>query len=120
MQMEYDNTTNIYTYAKLYYNKRPGVWNSPEDLRQIYRILSYLPADLQLLKCTEIRTELEDITTVTPDLYSKICSNGNISSSLNSNPATNGGGGCQVNAKMNSDENDEFSVVVTESDNMNV
>lgn len=116
--MEYDNTTNIYTYAKLYYNKRPGVWSSVDDLRQIYKILSYLPSDLQLLKCTEIRTEFEDMTTTTPDLYSKIGSNGNISSSLNSNNiAANNGGGTVV-AKINSE--DEFSVVVTESDNMNV
>lgn len=118
MQIEYDSTTNIYTYAKLYHNKRPGVWTSVNDIKQIYRLLSYLPSDLSLLKCTEIRTELEDITTVTPDLYSKICSNGNISSSLNTNITTNNG--CSVVAKMNADDTDEFSVVVTESDNINV
>lgn len=116
MQMEYDSTTNVYTYAKLYHNKRPGVWNSSGDLKQIYRILAYLPPDLNLLKCTEIRTELEDITTVTPDLYSKICSNGNISSSLNTNPTSNNG---MTVAKMITDENDEFSVVVTESNTIN-
>lgn len=118
MQIEYDRTTNIYTYAKLYHNKRPGVWTSVNDIKQIYRLLSYLPSDLSLLKCTEIRTELEDITTVTPDLYSKICSNGNISSSLNTNTTPNNG--CSVVAKMNADDTDEFSVVVTESDNINV
>lgn len=92
MQLEHDSTTNVYTFAKLYHQKRPGCWQSADDLRQIYRILTHMPADLQLLKCTEIRTELDDQTTVTPDLYSKICSNGNISSSLNAN----GGGGTTI------------------------
>lgn len=96
----------------------------------IYRILSYLPSDLELLKCTEIRTELDDLTTVTPDLYSKICSNGNISSSLNSNPtqgamtltANNSANNVMLmngNGTSNSGGggggDDEFSVVVTES-----
>lgn len=126
MQLEYDNTANVYTYAKLYHNKRPGIWQSVDDLKQIYRILSYLPSDLNLLKCTELRTEIEDCTTATPDLYSKICSNGNISSTLNTTQnsiiATNGG--TAVNMKLNggiiSNGNDEFSIVVTESDNINV
>ncbi|XP_055902453.1 tyrosine-protein phosphatase 99A isoform X2 [Eupeodes corollae] len=90
IEMEYCNTANIYQYAKLYHNKRPGVWTSSEDIRLIYNILSYLPRNLQLLKRTALRTEFEDVTTATPDLYSKICSNGNISSTLqNSNPLTN-------------------------------
>ncbi len=113
MQMEYDSTTNVYTYAKLYHNKRPGVWNSVDDLKQIYTLLSYLPSDLSLLKFTEIRSELEDVTTAAPDLYSKVTSNGNISSSLinttNGTAIINGNG-----------ENEEFSVVCTESDNIEV
>lgn len=113
MQMEYDSTTNVYTYAKLYHNKRPGVWNSVEDLKQIYNLLSYLPSDLSLLKYTEIRTELEDVTTAAPDLYSKVTSNGNISSSLIN--TTNGTAIVNGNS-----ENDEFSVVCTESDNVEV
>lgn len=113
MQMEYDNTTNVYTYAKLYHNKRPGVWNSADDLKQIYNLLSYLPSDLSLLKFTEIRTELEDVTTAATDLYSKVTSNGNISSSLIN--TTNGTAIINGNS-----ENDEFSVVCTESDNIEV
>lgn len=90
MQLEYDTTANIYTYAKLYHNKRPGIWTTAEEVKQIYRILTYLPSDLQLLKCTALRTEFEEVTTATPDLYSKICSNGNISSALHtSNSLTN-------------------------------
>lgn len=129
MQMEYDNTVNVYTYAKLYHNKRPGIWISVDDLKQIYRILSYMPSDLNLLKCTEIRTEVEDVTTATPDLYSKICSNGNISSTLNTQNSiitTNGGTTVKLNT-MNGGTNggvgldgEEFSVVVTEPDNLNI
>ncbi|EDV90763.1 GH14309 [Drosophila grimshawi] len=75
IEMEYCNTANVYQYAKLYHNKRPGVWTSSEDIRLIYNILSYLPGNLSLLKRTALRTEFEDVTTATPDLYSKICSN---------------------------------------------
>uniref|UniRef100_A0A182SM08 Tyrosine-protein phosphatase domain-containing protein n=1 Tax=Anopheles maculatus TaxID=74869 RepID=A0A182SM08_9DIPT len=84
MQLEYDQTANIYTYAKLYHNKRPGIWTSYDDIRQIYRILSYMPKELGLLKCTELRTEFDDaaMMTATPDLYSKICSNGSINNQL--------------------------------------
>lgn len=130
MQMEYDNTVNVYTYAKLYHNKRPGIWTSVDDLKQIYRILSYMPSDLNLLKCTELRTEVEDVTTATPDLYSKICSNGNISSTLNAQNSiitTNGGTTVKLNNINGTNggvgvvgEGEEFSVVVTESDNLNV
>ncbi|KAH8419235.1 hypothetical protein KR222_011240, partial [Zaprionus bogoriensis] len=75
IEMEYCNTANVYQYAKLYHNKRPGVWTSSEDIRLIYNILSFLPGNLSLLKRTALRTEFEDVTTATPDLYSKICSN---------------------------------------------
>ncbi|XP_058812317.1 tyrosine-protein phosphatase 99A [Topomyia yanbarensis] len=94
MQLEYDQTANVYTYAKLYHNKRPGIWSSYEDIRQIYRILSYMPKELGLLKCTELRTEFDDaaIMTATPDLYSKICSNGSINAHLN-NAGTGAGNG---------------------------
>lgn len=120
MQIEYDQTANIYTLCKLYHNKRPGVWLSFSDLRLIYAILSYLPSDLGLLKCTEIRTELEDCTTATPDLYSKICSNGNITSTLNPNCNTNNTNGAVV-VKMNGDDRDEDDDVnVTDNDKINV
>lgn len=82
MEMEYDKTCSIYAYAKLYHDKRPGIWSSVEEIQQIYRILTYMPTEPCLLKLTEIRTEFEDQPTATPDLYSKICSNGNISSQL--------------------------------------
>ncbi|KAL9899426.1 protein tyrosine phosphatase 99A isoform 2-T2 [Glossina fuscipes fuscipes] len=77
IEMEYCHMANIYQYTKLYHNKRPGVWTSSEDIRLIYNILALLPRNLQLLKRTAIKTEIEDVTTATPDLYSKICNNGN-------------------------------------------
>uniref|UniRef100_A0A2M4BET6 Protein tyrosine phosphatase n=1 Tax=Anopheles marajoara TaxID=58244 RepID=A0A2M4BET6_9DIPT len=95
MQLEYDRTANIYTYAKLYHNRRPGIWTSYDDIRQIYRILSYMPPDLGLLRCTELRTEFDDaaMMTATPDLYSKICSNGSINNQLTGGGGAGGGGG---------------------------
>lgn len=113
MQLEYDQTSNIYTYSKLYHNKRPGIWQSYDDIRQIYKILSYIPPDFALLKYTQLRTEFDDLamTTATPDLYSKICSNGSLSTHLNnSNNNTNGGA---VIVKMNSKDNDDLSCIVT-------
>uniref|UniRef100_A0A182N755 Putative receptor-type tyrosine-protein phosphatase mosPTP-1 n=1 Tax=Anopheles dirus TaxID=7168 RepID=A0A182N755_9DIPT len=94
MQLEYDQTANIYTYAKLYHNKRPGIWTSYDDIRQIYRILSYMPKELGLLKCTELRTEFDDaaMMTATPDLYSKICSNGSINNQLTTTGGSPDGG----------------------------
>ncbi|XP_017008731.2 tyrosine-protein phosphatase 99A isoform X6 [Drosophila takahashii] len=86
IEMEYCSTANVYQYAKLYHNKRPGVWTSSEDIRVIYNILSFLPGNLNLLKRTALRTEFEDVTTATPDLYSKICSN---VAPLSSNSSTN-------------------------------
>lgn len=92
--MEFDNSANVYQYTKLYHNKRPGIWTSSEDLRLLYRILSDLPSNLNLLKKTQIRSEIEDLPTTTPDLYSKICSNGNISITLNANHHSDGDGPC--------------------------
>lgn len=94
IEMEFDNSANVYQYTKLYHNKRPGVWTSSEDVRMLYRILSDLPSNLNLLKKTQIRSEIEDLPTATPDLYSKISSNGNISSTLNSNMQSAGDGSC--------------------------
>ncbi|XP_053947120.1 tyrosine-protein phosphatase 99A isoform X2 [Anastrepha ludens] len=105
MEMEYCNTASIYQYAKLYHNKRPGVWTSSEDIRLIYNILSFLPRNLQLLERTALRTEFEDVTTATPDLYSKICSNGNINAQLNCNNLLNYNNSSSVNSNSISNVN---------------
>lgn len=117
MQIEYDHTANIYTYAKLYHNKRPNVWSSPENIQLLYRILAAFPKDFQLLKHTSLRTEFDDMamTTATPDLYSKICSNGSLSNHLN------GSNGNAVIVKMKNGDTgeNELSVVVTSAANDN-
>uniref|UniRef100_A0A336L1P1 CSON003559 protein n=1 Tax=Culicoides sonorensis TaxID=179676 RepID=A0A336L1P1_CULSO len=79
MELEYDNTANIFMHAKLYHNKRPGIWMSIEDIRHIYSIAYYCPNNLNLLNATSLRTEFDDIAVATPDLFSKICSNGSTS-----------------------------------------
>lgn len=109
-QMEYDQTANIYTYSKLYHNKRPNVWAAPDNIALIYRILENFPSDFSLLKQTSLRTEFDDMamTTATPDLYSKICSNGSISNHLN-----NGNGNAVIVKMRNGDNDNELSVVVT-------
>lgn len=117
MQLEYDNTANIYTYAKLYHNKRPNVWTSHDNISLIYKILAAFPKGFSLLKHTALRTEFDDMamTTATPDLYSKICSNGSISNHLHSNG--NGNGNSVIVKMKNSDNDNELSVVVTTNDN---
>lgn len=107
MQMEFDSTANIYMFTKLYHNKRPGIWTSYEDIRQIYRILSYLPPNLSLLKCTAIKSDIEDMTTATPDLYSKICSNGSIGNNLSITTPTANIITTNGNVVVRFDENDE-------------
>jgi hypothetical protein len=121
MHLEYDQTANIYTYAKLYHNKRPGVWTTYDDIRQIYRILTFVPNDFKLMKLTELRTEFDDTMTATPDLYSRICSNGSISTHLDSNNTTqtalaNQNGGAVI-VKMTNDDSDAVSVVVCDNGN---
>lgn len=32
----YDNHVDIYMYAKLYHNRRPGIWSSPEDYLRLH------------------------------------------------------------------------------------
>lgn len=112
-------------YTKLYHNKRPGIWVSPESIATIYKILAAFPKGFELLKHTALKTEFDDSLAVatpdlfskTPDLYSKICSNGNISNHLSNGK----GNGNSVILKMKNDgENGDLSVVVTSdtSDNL--
>jgi len=107
-------------YTKLYHNKRPGIWSSPDNIAMIYKILAAFPTDLELLKQTALRTEFDDAMTTaapdlyskTPDLFSKLCSNGNISNHL-----SNGNGNSMIVKMKNDGENGDLSsVVVTSSD----
>lgn len=110
VEIEYDNTANIYQYTKLYHNKRPGVWTSSDDLRLLYRIVGEMPSNLNLLQKTQIRSEIEDLPTATPDLYSKICSNGNISTALNSNVLSTADGPCPPGMTLIMEASDHYSV----------
>lgn len=105
-QLECDRTANIYMYAKLFHNKRPGIWTSPSDIAKIHKILASYPSNnFELLRHTALKTEFDDsMVTATPDLYSKtpdlfskICSNGSISNHLsNGNGNSMNGGLSQV------------------------
>lgn len=128
-QLEYDKTANIYMYTKLYHNKRPGIWSSPDNIAMIYKILAAFPRGFELLKHTALKTEFDDSLAVatpdlfskTPDLYSKICSNGNISNHLSNGNGNGNGNGNSVIVKMKNDgDNGDLSVVVTSdmSDNL--
>lgn len=118
-QLEYDKTANIYMYTKLYHNKRPGIWSSPDNIAMIYKILAAFPKGSELLKQTALKTEFDDslvtatpdLFSKTPDLYSKMCSNGNISNHL-----SNGNGNSMIVKMKNDGENGDLSVVVTSSD----
>lgn len=118
-QLEYDKTANIYMYTKLYHNKRPGIWVSPDNIAMIYKILAAFPKGFELLKHTALKTEFDDalatatpdLFSKTPDLYSKICSNGNISNHLSN------GNGNSVIVKMKNDcENGDLSSVIVTSE----
>lgn len=114
-------------YTKLYHNKRPGIWSSPDNIAMIYKILAAFPRGFELLKHTALKTEFDDSLAVatpdlfskTPDLYSKICSNGNISNHL-SNGNGNGNGNSVIVKMKNDGDNGDLSVVVTSdmSDNL--
>lgn len=121
-QLEYDKSANIYMYTKLYHNKRPGIWSTPENILLIYRILSLFPKGFEIAKHTALRTEFDDsmvtatpdLFSKTPDLYSKICSNGNISNHIsNGNGNGNGNGNSMIVTMKNDGENGDLSIVVT-------
>lgn len=103
-------------HAKLYHNKRPGIWTCPEDIKHIYNILSFCPNNLHLLQETSLRTEFDDVAFATPDLFSKICSNGSISTQLiANNDINNSSNGGTVILKMNGETN-ELSISITDTD----
>lgn len=110
-------------YTKLFHNKRPNIWTSPDNIAMIYKILAAFPkGSFELLKHTALRTEFDDALTIatpdlyskTPDLYSKICSNGSISNHLSNG---NGNGNSVIVKMKNDGENGDLSsVVVTSSE----
>lgn len=58
-------------YTKLYHNKRPGIWCTPDSILLIYKILALFPKGFEISKHTALRTEFDDsMVTATPDLFS--------------------------------------------------
>lgn len=102
-------------YTKLYHNRRPGIWSSPKSIAIIYNILATFPKGFEILKYTALKTEFDDSLAIatpdlfskTPDLYSKICSNGNISNHLSN------GNGNSLFVKIKNDSEDLSSVVIS-------
>lgn len=41
-QLSYENHADVYMYAKLYHNKRPGVWSSSDDYLRLHLALQAL------------------------------------------------------------------------------
>lgn len=111
MEFEYDETANVFVHAKLYHNKRPGIWTSADDIRNIYSIIYYCPNNLNLLQATSLRTEFDDVAVVTPDLFSKICSNGSISRVDDINHSANSG---KILVKLNG-ENEKLNTSIESS-----
>lgn len=106
--LEYDKTANIYMYTKLYHNKRPGIWSTPDSILLIYKILALFPKGFEISKHTALRTEFDDsMVTATPDLFS----NGNHFANGNGNG--NGNGNSMMVMMRNDGENGDLSVVVT-------
>lgn len=123
MEIEYDNTANIYTYAKLYHNKRPGIWTSPQDIKRLFEIIGLYHANLDLCKLTQLHTEYDDpmLTKATIDLFSKANTNGfsQIQSPVPNNKLVHvsNGGNIIVNMQHEVDDSNGFPLEPTQNNN---
>lgn len=54
----YDNKVDVYMYAKLYHNKRPGIWISSDDYMKLHLCVQSL--------CNPPEPQIQEVT---PDLY---------------------------------------------------
>ncbi|KAJ8913189.1 hypothetical protein NQ315_009026, partial [Exocentrus adspersus] len=54
----YDNKVDVYMYAKLYHNKRPGIWISSDDYMKLHLCIQTL--------CNPPEPQIQEVT---PDLY---------------------------------------------------
>ncbi|CAG9855546.1 unnamed protein product [Phyllotreta striolata] len=68
----YDNNVDVYMYAKLYHNKRPGIWNSPEDYMKLHLCLQSL--------CNPPEPMMQEVTV---DLH--VVANGTVGNVLENN-----------------------------------
>lgn len=58
----YDNKVDVYMYAKLYHNKRPGIWISSDDYMRLHLCL-------QTLCFPPEKASTPILNDATPDLY---------------------------------------------------
>lgn len=49
MHLEYEKHADVYMYAKLYHNKRPGIWQMSDDYLFLYEAIASMKEDVQLL-----------------------------------------------------------------------
>ncbi|XP_075218273.1 protein tyrosine phosphatase 99A isoform X2 [Lycorma delicatula] len=88
-QIEFENQTDVCMYAKLYHNRRPGIWKSVNDYLLLYRALDYLSANKGVMGIptpipTTTTTTTITTTTTTSPLHPNGYSNGGLGAQLNS------------------------------------
>lgn len=49
MHLEYEKHADVYMYAKLYHNKRPGIWQVCDDYLFLYEAIATVKQNLELL-----------------------------------------------------------------------
>lgn len=82
-QMEFENQTDVCMYAKLYHNRRPGIWKTVKDYLLLYQALDYMSANKGI--SAAVQTPVFPATT-------------SMTSPLHPNGYSNGGLGTQLNA----------------------
>lgn len=90
-QLEYENHVDVYMYAKLYHNKRPGIWKCQDDCLLLYRALESLASNM----VNSIPPPPPAPTPAPPDLY--LTANGHINGFVgNGNGPGQGNGSVRV------------------------
>ncbi|PSN58505.1 Tyrosine-protein phosphatase 99A [Blattella germanica] len=90
-QLEYENHVDVYMYAKLYHNKRPGIWKCQDDYLLLYRAMEAIANSTT----TTIPPPPPAPTPAPPDLY--LTANGHINGFVgNGNGPGQGNGSVRV------------------------
>ncbi|XP_023703350.2 tyrosine-protein phosphatase 99A isoform X4 [Cryptotermes secundus] len=90
-QLEYENHVDVYMYAKLYHNKRPGIWKCQDDYLLLYHALESLTSSM----ANAIPPPPPAPTPAQPDLY--LTANGHINGFVgNGNGPGQGNGSVRV------------------------
>ncbi|KAJ9581538.1 hypothetical protein L9F63_023279 [Diploptera punctata] len=91
-QLEYENHVDVYMYAKLYHNKRPGIWKCQDDYLLLYRAMEAMASSM----VNTIPPPPPAPTPAPPDLY--LTANGHINGFVG-----NGNGPGQGNGRVPAD-----------------